>query len=216
MRAVKEIMKAEFINPFVTAGMQVLESVIKSAPDPGQLAVRSATFTTQQVSIVIGVTGAVEGHAVYGMPLVTAAKIAAAMTSTPIMTFDETAGSAIAELGTMVSGNAATLLSEAGYQCELTPPTLVRGADVEVSTSTPALVVPLYTDFGKVEINVALRESTGRPAPAAAPEPKPTSVPEPAPTSEPEAAPEPEPADRGPADNQPSDNAVTKPEEEQS
>lgn len=217
-------MKAEFINPFVTAGMQVLESVIQSVPDPGQLAVRSATFTTQQVSIVIGVTGAVEGHVVYGMPLVTATKIAAAMASTPIMTFDEMAGSAIAELGNMISGNAATLLSEAGYQCEITPPTLIRGADVEVSTSIPALVVPLYTDFGKVEINVALRESTGRPAPPAAPEsepepapdPEPTSVPEPAPTSEPGAAPEPEPADSGPADNQPSDDPIAKPEEEQS
>ena len=199
-------MKAEFINPFVTAGMQVLESVIQSVPDPGQLAVRSATFTTQQVSIVIGVTGAVEGHVVYGMPLVTATKIAAAMASTPIMTFDEMAGSAIAELGNIVSGNAATLLSEAGYECEITPPTLIRGSDVEVSTSTPALVVPLYTDFGKVEINVALRESTGRPTP----------VPEPAPTSEPGAAPEPDPADSGPEDNQPSDDPMAKPEEEQS
>ncbi|MBE9566194.1 MAG: chemotaxis protein CheX, partial [Proteobacteria bacterium] len=174
-------MKAEFINPFVTAGMQVLESVIQSVPDPGQLAVRSATFTTQQVSIVIGVTGAVEGSVVYGMPLVTATKIAAAMASTPIMTFDEMAGSAIAELGNMVSGNAATLLSEAGYECEITPPTLIRGSDVEVATSAPALVVPLYTDFGKVEINVALRESTGRPAPR--PQPAPTPVPQPASTS---------------------------------
>jgi len=223
-------MKAEFINPFVTAGMQVLESVIQSVPDPGQLAVRSATFTTQQVSIVIGVTGAVEGHVVYGMPLVTATKIAAAMASTPIMTFDEMAGSAIAELGNIVSGNAATLLSEAGYECEITPPTLIRGSDVEVSTSTPALVVPLYTDFGKVEINVALRESTGRPAPvpepappsasesepAPGPEPAPTPVPEPAPTSEPGAAPEPDPADSGPEDNQPSDDSMAKPEEGQS
>ena len=217
-------MKAEFINPFVTAGIQVLESVIQSIPDPGQLAVRSATFTTQQVSIVIGVTGAVEGNVVYGMPLVTATKIAAAMASTPIMTFDEMAGSAIAELGNMVSGNAATMLSEAGYECEITPPTLIRGSDVEVATSTPALVVPLYTDFGKVEINVALQESTGRPAPK--PEPAPTSEseptsepepdPEPAPTPEPGAAPDPEPADSSAEDNQLSDDSLEKPEEEQS
>lgn len=149
-------MKAVFINPFVTAGMGVLESVINSRPEPGQLAVRSATFTTQQVSIVIGVTGAVEGQAVYGMSLVTATKIAAAMSSMPAMTFDELASSAIGELGNMISGNATTLLSEAGYECQITPPTLVRGADVQIATATPALVVPLYTDFGKMEINVAL------------------------------------------------------------
>ncbi len=153
-------MKAEFINPFVTAGIEVLESVIKSRPESGQLAVRSATFTTQQSSIVIGVTGAVRGHVVYGMSLVTATKVAAAMSSTPPMTFDELASSAVAELGNMISGNAAGLLARAGYQCEITPPTLVRGANIEVSTTTPALVVPLYTDLGKIEINVALEETS--------------------------------------------------------
>lgn len=157
-------MKAEFINPFVTAGIQVLESVIDSRPEPGQLAVRSATFTTQQVSIVIGVTGGVRGQAVYGMSLVTATKVAAAMSSMPAMTLDEMASSAIAELGNMISGHATTLLSEAGYECQITPPTLVRGADVEISTATPALVVPLYTDFGKMEINVALEEAETPPA----------------------------------------------------
>jgi len=151
--------RAEFINPFVSAGMQVLGSVVESTLEPGQLAVRSATFTTQQVSIVVGVTGSVEGQAVYGMSLVTATKVAAAMSGMPAITFDELASSAIAELGNMISGHATTLLSNAGYECQITPPTLIRGADVEISTSTPALVVPLYTDFGKIEINVAVREN---------------------------------------------------------
>ncbi len=158
-------MRAEFINPFVAAGVQVLESVMESAPQPGQLAVRSATFTTQQVSIVVGVTGRIEGQAVYGMSLVTATKVAAAMSGMPAITFDELASSAIAELGNMVSGHAATLLSNAGYECQITPPTLIRGANIEISTSTPALVVPLHTDFGKIEINVAVREN--RPGEAA-------------------------------------------------
>jgi len=158
-------MKAEFINPFVQAGMQVLESVTGSVPEPGQLAVRSAAFTTQQVSIVIGVIGAVEGQAVYGLSLVTATKIAAAMSSLTLMTFDELASSAVAELGNMISGRATTLLSEAGYECQITPPALVRGTNVEIATATPALVVPLYTDFGKIEINVALRLAVERAGP---------------------------------------------------
>jgi len=150
--------KAEFINPFVTAGLEVLQSVIASTPEAGQLAVRSATFTTQQVSIVIGVTGVVSGQAVYGMSLVTATKIAGTMSGMPSMSFDEMASSAIAELGNMISGHATTLLSGAGYECQITPPTLIRGAAVEISTSTPALVVPLHTDYGQIEINVALKE----------------------------------------------------------
>jgi chemotaxis protein CheX len=154
-------MKVEFINPFVSAGMQVLEGIVANKPESGELAVRSAVFTTQQVSIVIGVTGAIEGQAVYGMSLVTATRIAAAMSGTLEMTFNEMAASAIAELGNMISGHATTLLAEGGHNCDITPPTIIKGRDIELCMSTPALVVPLYIDCGKIEINVALKENEG-------------------------------------------------------
>jgi chemotaxis protein CheX len=99
------------------------------------------------------------GQVVYGLSLVTATKIAAAMSSIPVMTFDDFASSSVAELGNMISGHATTLLADAGYDCQITPPTIIRGANIEICTATPALVVPLHTDFGKIEINVALKEA---------------------------------------------------------
>lgn len=157
-------MRAEFINPFVEAGVNVLEAVMGSPPEAGQLAVRSATFASHQVLIVIGVTGAAEGQAVYGMSLVTATKLAAAMSNLPTMAFDESAMGAVVELGSMIGGQAAALLSERGYGIAIAPPALVRGSQVELCTAIPALVVPLYTDFGQIEISVALQE----PAPSGA------------------------------------------------
>jgi len=136
-----------------------LEGIVTNKPESGELAVRSAVFTTQQVSIVIGVTGAIEGQAVYGMSLVTATRLAAAMSGTLEMTFNEMAASAIAELGNMISGQATTLLAESGHNCNITPPTIIKGRDIELCMSTPALVVPLYIDCGKIEINVALKEN---------------------------------------------------------
>jgi CheY-specific phosphatase CheX len=35
---------------------------------------------------------------------------------------------------------------------------MIRGVNVEIATGTPALVVPLYTQCGKIDINVALVE----------------------------------------------------------
>jgi len=105
------------------------------------------------------VTGAIQGQAVYGMSLVTATRIAAAMSGTLEMTFNEMAASAIAELGNMISGHATTLLAEGGHDCDITPPTIIKGRDIELCMSTPALVVPLYSDCGKIEINVALKEN---------------------------------------------------------
>jgi len=75
-----------------------------------------------------------------------------------IVTFDRLAASAIAELGNMITGNAMTLLAEQGYRCDITPPSIVRGASVSIDTIvSPALVVPLCIEHGQIELTVCLR-----------------------------------------------------------
>jgi Predicted inhibitor of MCP methylation, homolog of CheC len=57
----------------------------------------------------------------------------------------------------MITGNAAALLAEKGYTCDISPPSIIRGSNVKISTvNTPALVVPITLgEFGDLEINVA-------------------------------------------------------------
>lgn len=152
-------MKVEYIEPFVNAVFSVLEVMTGSKGERGSLALRNTTFTSQQVTIMAGVNGDIEGMALYGMSLVTAEKIASAMIGSPVMELDAMALSAISELGNMITGNATTMLSKNGFNVDITPPSVVRGTNVEVSTRTPALVVPVSTAFGAIEINVALAES---------------------------------------------------------
>jgi len=152
-------MRVEFVNPFVSAAYTVFEAVMGNRPERGQIAIRAATFTTQQVTIVAGVNGQVNGTALYGMSVITAQKIASSMIGAEVNGLDEMAWSALSELGNMITGNAATLLSQNGYNLDITPPSVIKGVDVEVSTRVPALVVPLSTAFGRVEINVALEEN---------------------------------------------------------
>ena len=123
---------------------------------------RALTFTTQQVTIITGVNGEVEGTVLYGMSLVTAQKVASAMMGQPIQKMDDMAWSAISELGNMITGNATQLLFDSGYKCDITPPSILRGINMEVSTFVPALVVPMATRFGRIEVNVALAESAAR------------------------------------------------------
>ena len=66
--------------------------------------------------------------------------------------------STVSELGNMITGNAVTLLSQNGYDVDITPPSVIKGTNIEVSTTVPALVVPISTSAGDVEINVALEE----------------------------------------------------------
>lgn len=155
-------MKVEYVSPFVAASMSVVQTLIGSTPSRGQLSARPQVFTSQQVNIVCGVIGDIEGQVIYGMSVVTADKIASAMCGQPIVTFDQLAASAIAELGNMISGNSATLLSQQGYSVDITPPTIVKGTNVKITTlDIPALVIPIeIAEIGCIEINVSLQERT--------------------------------------------------------
>jgi chemotaxis protein CheX len=151
-------MKVEYINPFVDAAFSVMETVLGNRPGKGSLAMQPATFTSQQCNIVCGVTGQVQGQVIYGMSLASADKIASTMLGQPIKVFDQLAASAIAELGNMISGHAMSKLADAGYICDITPPTIIRGTNVQISTlSIPAIVIPMTTEQGQVSITVGLQ-----------------------------------------------------------
>lgn len=152
-------MKVEFINPFITAGIDVLAHFVGGGAEVGQLAVRTAVFTTQAISIVVEVSGAISGQVIYSMSQVTATKISSAMAGSQLVSFDEMALNAITELGKLISGQALGLLAESGYQCLMSPPTVVRGMNIKLATNRPALLLPLYTKCGKVDITVSLLES---------------------------------------------------------
>lgn len=80
------------------------------------------------------------------------------MLGEPIKTFDQLAASAIGELGNMISGNALQHLSDAGWICDITPPTIIRGRDVKINTiSVPSVVIPVKMKQGSIFITVGLQ-----------------------------------------------------------
>ncbi|MBL8064218.1 MAG: chemotaxis protein CheX [Chthonomonadaceae bacterium] len=154
-------MKVEYVMPFVQASMNVMGQVLRQVPERGQLSARPQVFTSQQLSIVCGIVGDVQGQVIFGMSLASADKVASTMLGQTIVSFDQLAASAIAELGNMISGNAMTLLSQQGFKCDITPPTIIKGTNVKLSThDIPALVIPMTSpDIGVLEITVSLKES---------------------------------------------------------
>lgn len=152
-------MKIEFIEPFVKAGLDVINIYIPAPIQRGPLSVRHTTFTTEDVNIVAGVDGDVCGSAIYAMPIETAIRFASSMLGEQLTVMDELSWSAITELGNIITGHATRLLYDAGLHCHMIPPAVIRGANMEISTSVAALVVPLYTQSGVFEINVAIVET---------------------------------------------------------
>ncbi len=58
----------------------------------------------------------------------------------------------------MISGHAMQFLSEAGWTCDITPPTIMRGTNVKISTvSIPSIVLPLTLEQGQLFVTIGLQ-----------------------------------------------------------
>jgi chemotaxis protein CheX len=153
-------MKAEFINPFLHAATEVLESELGDKPRRGNVGLQRSAYTSDDVTAVVAVTGDVAGMVMLAMTEETARAMVSRMMGQEFPEFDALAQSGIAEIGNVITGRAAVLLAEAGFPSDLAPPMLLVGRDTLISTlDVQRLVIPLETDLGKIEIQVALKLS---------------------------------------------------------
>lgn len=152
-------MRVEYINPFVEAAYNVLTEVLGTAIKRGNLYLKSATKPVMGVAAIVGLAGEVEGRVLFDMTKATAIKIASVMNMEELVTLDELGKATITELANIITAQAVTKLHELGFSFDLTPPALITGDNMEVSDhEVEALIVPMETECGLLEINVAIRE----------------------------------------------------------
>ncbi|MFQ3547520.1 MAG: chemotaxis protein CheX [Termitinemataceae bacterium] len=152
-------MRVEYINPFVEAAFNVLKEVLNSDIKRGELYLKSTTMPVLGVAALVGLAGDVEGRVMFDMSKQTALAVASTMNGEQLSSLDELAKATITELANMITAQAVTKLHDLGFKFDLTPPALFTGDNMEVSDhEVEALIVPMETPQGKIEINVAIRE----------------------------------------------------------
>ena len=158
-------MRVEYINPFVETSYRVLKEVLEGADvKRGDLYLKSTALPVMGVAALVGLAGDVEGRVLFDMSFETALNIASKMNGETMTEFDDMAKATISELANIITGQAVTKLHELGFKFDLTPPALFAGENMEIAAlggtteSVEALIVPLVTDCGKIEVNVAIRE----------------------------------------------------------
>src|SRR5579859_7371383 len=150
-------MRAEFVNPFLQAASEVLETELGSEPTRGVIGLRRSAYTTEEVTAVVQVIGTIAGVVLYGMPEKTARAIVQHLQGSPCEEFDTFAQSGISELGNVITGRATSLLALAGFPSNLAPPLLIVGRGRMVSQNDQQrLVIPLETPLGSIHIQVVL------------------------------------------------------------
>jgi chemotaxis protein CheX len=154
-------MNVKFLNPFVDAASEVLESECKIAVKRGNLTLQKSSLTTDDVTVLISLIGQVQGVVLYGLSQVTSLNLVSRVMGQEFSDFDGLAQSGVAELGNVISGQATIKLSNAGYTSTISPPTLLHGKGVSISTlDFSRIVVPLATEFGDLTVHLALRETS--------------------------------------------------------
>lgn len=140
--------KAEQINPFLISAKQVLQQVCQIDVQIGPISKDNFTVSGEPMFIMLGITGEIGGQVCIVMDEVVAMDVASRMMmGMPVTEIDEMVKSALSELGNMVMGNAATILSNNNIKIDITPPTLLIGSATLSSPDIAIIKVPLlYSD----------------------------------------------------------------------
>ena len=153
-------MNVKFLNPFVEAAHDVLSAEAGITPARGTVSLQQSALTADEVTVLISLVGQVQGVVLYGMSVEMGLLLVSRMMSQTFEAFDNLAQSGVAELGNVITGRASARLAKAGYVSTISPPTLIQGKELRISTfDFSRIVVPLRCDTGEITVHLALREN---------------------------------------------------------
>jgi chemotaxis protein CheX len=153
-------LKVEYINPFIEAGTEVLRKTTQMTVDRGKPSLDNGLFRVPDITVVLGLVGDLCGQVLYGFSVETAMGIASRMMGGEEVTeMDDMSRSAIAELGNMITGNAASRFSKLGLNIDVSTPSLITGSNMRITWPLHnALIVPVSTECGEMVVWLSMRE----------------------------------------------------------
>lgn len=138
------IVSAEHINPFLVSAKRILDQVCGIQIEVGHISKDNIVIDGEPMFIMLGITGELTGQVCIVFDFEVAKDIASRMMmGMPVTEIDDMAKSALSELGNMIMGNAATLLSNNKIMIDITPPTLATGKAKLASPNMTSIKVPL-------------------------------------------------------------------------
>lgn len=154
-------MNVKFLNPFIDSAHDILRIEMHESVQRGDLRLESGLYYTDDATVIISLVGAVDGTVFYSMSKESAVHFASALMDEKFDTLNALAQSGIAELGNVITGQASMRLAEAGFESNISTPSLIIGKGASISTlEYPRLVVPLTTSIGSLSIHLSLRENS--------------------------------------------------------
>jgi len=152
---------AKYVNPFIEAAMRVVNKIAGIDVRRGHLSYKAKVEPSHGVSIIIGIYGFLVGQVVYSLDRALAERLVDRLMGDrspdekKVMFID-----ALGEVANMITGNATALLNQSkDLSLKITTPAIATGEHLSINlVPKPALVLGLYTQYGPIEISIALEE----------------------------------------------------------
>ncbi len=151
-------MNVEFINPFLTSLINVLETMAMTKLVPAKPSVKKEQTARGDVSGLIGMVGPqTKGSLSITFEASLAMSIMEKMLGERPDSINEEVTDMVGEITNMVTGGAKNILGEKGYEFDMATPMVVSGEDHTINHKCEAstLIIPFDSEHGKAYIEVS-------------------------------------------------------------
>lgn len=153
------MVNAQLSKPFIAATYDFLTMELGVETTQAPVSESSTRGTSQELNILVGITGMIAGQVIYSMSAGTAKAIAGIMLGQEVKPLDRNAQSALCELGNMITGMATSRLDMRYMEVSLTPPSLIAGNNIYISVLKMGYVYTSFTsEIGNLDVTIAVRE----------------------------------------------------------
>lgn len=150
-------MKAEFVNPFLNAILDVLTTMARMEAKPGKPYLKKERTSMGDVSGLIGLTGRqMKGSLAISFTEPVILQITENMLGEKVDSVNDLVTDMVGEITNMVTGGAKRTFSEMGYDFDLAIPGVVAGKNhiITHKTSGQTIILPFHTDTGDFFVEI--------------------------------------------------------------
>jgi len=154
--------KATYIKPIFSGFEKSFKEITQTDLKIGNPTLTISPVFNDDIGIHLGITGDLTGKILYSFNKKDILKMVSLMLKKTLITFDESAKSGINEICNILTGNCCSKLYEEGYNCDITPPTMISGKDMNISIfdgDINIIYIPLFFPEGEFGVNIAVKEN---------------------------------------------------------
>ncbi|MBW1794237.1 MAG: chemotaxis protein CheX [Deltaproteobacteria bacterium] len=153
-------MDIKYVNPFINATINVLETMAFTRAEAGKPYVKKDHVAPGDVSGVIGLTGDVSGTISVSFAEKSILSIVSNMFGEEMKELNEEIQDAVGEITNMISGQARQELENLGRSLQAAIPTVIMGKNHSIThvTSYPIIAIPFSTANGGFTIEVCFEQ----------------------------------------------------------